>query len=184
MDRKIKAAIVSFRTQEAAFAKQVSEQNRRQYLIVNPSATPEDLSRLDESGAAEGVFRQALLRSDRRGEAQSALGNVRRRHEEIQRIERTLEELARMFEEVDAVVVAQEGAVREVEGHAEQAKGFVVKANVELDGAVSKARSARRKKWMCLGIVVLIVLIAVAIVLIIAKIEGWIVSVLLMMWTE
>jgi len=61
-------------------------------------------------------------------------------------------ELAQLFQDLEAAVVQQEPLVMNVEEQAELVKEDVTKANVELGGAVTSARAARRKKWWCLGI--------------------------------
>lgn len=50
-------------------------------------------------------------------------------------------------------MIEQEPAVMQIETRGEEVTEYVAKANVELDGALEKARAARRKKWWCLGIV-------------------------------
>ena len=61
-------------------------------------------------------------------------------------------ELAQLFQDVEAAVIQHEPAVEEIEQKAEATHENVGKANVEIDGAISKARSRRRKQWWCLGI--------------------------------
>ena len=62
-------------------------------------------------------------------------------------------ELAQLFQDLEALVVQQEPAVTQIEQKGEEVTENVGKGNVELDGAIVKARAARRKKWICLGIV-------------------------------
>jgi hypothetical protein len=61
--------------------------------------------------------------------------------------------LAQLFQDLEAAVIQQEPAVTQIEQRGEEVTDHVAKANTELDGAVKKARAARRKKWWCLGIV-------------------------------
>lgn len=61
--------------------------------------------------------------------------------------------LAQLFQDLEAAVVQQEPAVTQIEQRGEEVTDHVAKANTELDGAVKKARAARRKKWYCAGIV-------------------------------
>ena len=145
LDRRIRKAINHYQTVESQFRKDVQEQQRRQYLIVNPDATEEEIIQATESGADTQIFQQALLNSDRRGQAQSTLANVRQRHDAIQQIQRTMMELAQLFQDLDEIVMQQEPK-------AEETQTNMVQANEHLDVATGKARSARRKKWYCLGI--------------------------------
>lgn len=62
-------------------------------------------------------------------------------------------ELAQLFQDVEAAVIQHEPAVVEIEQKAEATHDNVGKATVEIDGAIAKARSRRRKQWWCLGIV-------------------------------
>jgi hypothetical protein len=62
-------------------------------------------------------------------------------------------ELSQLFQDLEAQVVQQEPAVTQIEQRGEEVNDHVAKANTELDGAVKKARSARRKKWWCFLIV-------------------------------
>ena len=94
-----------------------------------------------------------LIQSDRRGDAQRVAQNVRGRHQDIQKIEQQMMELAQLFQDLETLVVQQEPAVAQIEQKAEDITGNVGKGNTELDGAVKKARAARRKKWICLGII-------------------------------
>jgi syntaxin 1B/2/3 len=94
-----------------------------------------------------------LLTSDRRGQAQSSLRNVKERHEAIQKIERQMVELAQLFQDLDQIVMQQEPLVENIEQKGEEIHDNVVQANTEIGGAIEKARARNRKKWWCLLIV-------------------------------
>ena len=99
------------------------------------------------------MMSRQLLQSDRRGQSQSALRAVQGRHEAIQKIERQVIELAQLFEDMNALVVQQEDVVTNIDTQAAVVHENVEQANVQLDGAIEKARSRNRKKWWCLLIV-------------------------------
>ena len=92
------------------------------------------------------------MTSNRRGQAQSALHAVEGRHQAIHKIEEQMIELAQLFQDMEAAVVQQEPAVEIIDQKAEDTQMNISKGNEQLDQAVVKARSARRKKWICLGI--------------------------------
>lgn len=93
------------------------------------------------------------MSSDRRGQAQSSLRNVKERHDAIQKIERQMVELAQLFQDLDQIVMQQEPLVENIEQKGEEIHSNVVQANTEIGGAIEKARSRNRKKWWCLLIV-------------------------------
>ena len=62
-------------------------------------------------------------------------------------------ELAQLFQDMEAAVVQQEAPIEHIDAKAEDTVVHLDKGNEQLNQAVDKARSARRKKWICLGIV-------------------------------
>jgi len=173
LDRRIRKAIQTYQTQESSFRKDVTEQQRRQYLIVRPDATESEIREATESGADTQIFQQALMNADRRGQAQSTLRNVQQRHEAIQQIERTMIELQQLFQDLDAIVVQQEAPVMAIEQKAEETHTHLEAGNVHVEKAVNSARAARKKKWICLGICVAIILVIVLIIIIYGATQGW-----------
>lgn len=87
------------------------------------------------------------------------LGAVRARHNDIQQIERTLIELNKLFEDLAEAVIIQEPMVQQAEVHTENVKKDTEAGNVQLDKGIEHARRARRMKWWCFWIVVLIICI-------------------------
>lgn len=153
VDRRLKTAINQYQQVEREFRKASQDQMARQYRIVRPDASDAEVREAVEDPNNQQVFSSALIQSDRRGEAQTVARNVSQRHEDIQKIERQMIELAQLFQDLEALVVQQEPAVTQIEQRGEEVTQHVAQANTELGGAVVKARAARRKKWWCLGIV-------------------------------
>ena len=153
MDRRIRRAINSYQQVESQFRKEVQEQQRRQYLIVRPDATEAEIKEATQDGGDTQIFQQALMNADRRGQAQSTLRNVQQRHDAIQQIERTMLELQQLFQDLDAIVVQQEPLIQNIEQKAEETNTHLEAGNVHVAKAVDSARAARKKKWICLGIV-------------------------------
>ncbi|RMY82027.1 hypothetical protein D0862_12150 [Hortaea werneckii] len=174
LDRRIRRSINAFQQTESQFRREVQEQQRRQYLIVRPDATEQELQEATEAGGDQQIFQQALLNADRRGQAQSALRNVRERHDAIIKIERSMMELNQLLQDLDAIVVQQEPLVENIESKAEETNTHLEAGNVHVEKAVTSARAARKKKWICLGIVVAVIIVIVVIVLIYgATAGGW-----------
>lgn len=98
------------------------------------------------------------LKSNRSGQATSVLGAVRARHNELQRIEQTLTELATMFADLAQIVEAQDPVITHTEDNAIKTAEHVQKGNTEIEKANEHARRRNRLKWYCLLVVVLIIL--------------------------
>jgi len=73
-------------------------------------------------------------------------------------------ELAQLFTDLDQIVMQQEPMVANIEAKGEEVHDNVVKGNIEIGGAIEKARSRNRKKWWCLLICVLIIIIIAVVV--------------------
>ena len=69
---------------------------------VKPDASPDEVKAVVDDDQGGQIFSQALMNSNRYGEARSAYREVQERHTDIQRIENTLEELAQLFNDVSA----------------------------------------------------------------------------------
>jgi syntaxin 1B/2/3 len=152
VDRRLKTAINQYQQLDRDYRKKTNDQIARQYRIVRPDASDSEVREAVEDTSNRQVFSEALINSDRRGTALSIAQNVTGRHESVQKIERDMMELAQLFQDLDVLVVQQEAAVANIEQKGEEVNDHVQGANTELDGAVKKARAARRKKFYCLGI--------------------------------
>jgi len=97
------------------------------------------------------------MTSTRHGEARSALREVQSRHQDIQKIERTITELAQLFNEMSIMIEIQESAIDNIEQKAQETETQMESGLQATEQAVVKARSARRKKWYCIGLIVLII---------------------------
>lgn len=151
IDRKVKQSMNKLQQLDSDYRKQLQVRMERDYRIVRPDASDAEVREAVQDPNQQ-IFSQALINSDRRGQAGNVAQQVRGRHDAIQKIEQDMMELAQMFQDLDALVVQQEAAVTQIEQRGEEVTDHAAKANTELDGAVKKARAARKKKWICLGI--------------------------------
>ncbi|POS85301.1 hypothetical protein EPUL_002790 [Erysiphe pulchra] len=148
----------TYRQEELTYQSRYREQIARQYRIVNPDASEaevEEATNLD--WRSEGVF-QTVLKGNRSGHATTVLGAVRARHNELQRIEATLTDLAALFADMAQIVETQDPIIENTEQNAMQTTDHVEKANIQIDEAKKSAARARKLKWYCLLVGVLIVL--------------------------
>lgn len=103
------------------------------------------------------------LKSNRSGQANSVLGAVRARHNDIQRIEKTIGELAVLFQQLDEQVVYQEEPINQAEIQTAKVHDDTTGATHQLDQGIKSARRARKMKWWVFWIVVLIIVILAAV---------------------
>ncbi|KAL5604764.1 uncharacterized protein BROUX77_004950 [Berkeleyomyces rouxiae] len=143
---------------EAEYSRKYREQIARQYRVANPEATEEEVQAATEQDwSNEGVF-QTALHDSRMRHAQSALGAVRARHNDLQHIERSLQELSLLFDQIDSMTASQGAAIEAVEVKASEAVDNMEAGNKHVDEATAKARHTRKLKWWCTLLVLFILL--------------------------
>ncbi|TVY92180.1 Protein SSO2, partial [Lachnellula willkommii] len=166
LGRKLQEANEVYQNMDREFQKKLKEQTMRQYRIVRPEASEAEVNDAAEGRSQEQMFSQALMQSNRRGQAQSTMQAVKSRHDEIQKIEQQIKTLAQLFKDMDTLVVQQEAPIANIEMKGEEVVENMDKGNAQIGTAIQSARNTRKWKWWCLGIVVLIIAIIVIIVLI------------------
>lgn len=153
VDREVKAVITKYQTVESEFQAAVKQQMGRQFRIVRPEATDEEVQAAIDDTSSGQIFSQALMQSDRQGRARAALSAVQDRHKELLKIEQQMTELFQLMQDLDTLVVKQEEVVAHIDNSAEEVVENLDKGNEEIAVAVTTARATRKKKWICLGIV-------------------------------
>jgi len=155
-------ALQNYQQVEQQYRTRYRQRVERQFKIVKPDATPEEVAAVvqGDEGAGGQVFSQALTSTTRYGESRAAYREVQERHEDIRKIERTLAELAQLFVDMDVLVTQQEETINAIETAAVHVEQDTEAGLAQTKKAVDHARSARRKRWICF-IIFLIVLAAV-----------------------
>ncbi|KAG6878685.1 hypothetical protein C0993_011500 [Termitomyces sp. T159_Od127] len=160
---KFVEAIQHYQTVEQQYRTKYKQRMERQFKIVKPDATPEEIRAVvnDEQGGQ--IFSQALLSSNRYDGSRAAYREVQERHEDIKRIEKTLGELAQLFNDMSVLVEQQDETINAVETQAHTVAQDTEAGLGYTEKAVVSARAARKKRWICFFIC-LIVLIIVGVV--------------------
>ncbi|KAH9857074.1 t-SNARE [Lenzites betulinus] len=169
--QKFMEAIQNYQTVEQQYRQKYKQRLERQYKIVKPDATPDEVKAVVDDDQGGQIFSQALMNSNRYGEARSAYREVQERHADIKKIEKTLTELAQLFndmsilvEQQDEQITAINDTVKEVEKDVETGLNYTQKA-------VDSARSARKKRWICF-ILCIVILIIIAIVVAVVVLQN------------
>ncbi|KAG8217829.1 t-SNARE [Butyriboletus roseoflavus] len=157
-------AIQNYQQVEQQYRQKYKQRMERQFKIVKPDATPEEIRAVvnDESGGQ--IFSQALMNSNRYGESRAAYREVQERHQDIQRIEQTIAELAQLFNDMSIMVEQQSDMIDNIETTAASVEKDMEAGVGHTDKAIGSARAARKKRWICFFLT-LIILAIVAIIL-------------------
>jgi len=161
---KFVEAIQNYQTVEQQHRQKYKQRLERQYKIVKPDASPEEIRAVVEDDNGGQIFSQALLNTNRYGESKAAYREVQERHKDIQKIERTLGELAQLFNDMSILVEQQDETLDVIEdtaAHVEKDTEVGLDHTVK---AVASGRAARKKRWICFGLIILLLVIIAIII--------------------
>ncbi|GJJ12071.1 hypothetical protein Clacol_006312 [Clathrus columnatus] len=131
---------------------------RAQQLLaeIKPDATPEEIKTVVEESGGEQIFADALQSTTRYGVARVAYQEVQERQADIKKIEYTLGELAQLFNDMSILIDQQNEVVDEIEQRAGTVAIDSEQGLKQTERAVKSARSARRKRWICFFLTLII----------------------------
>jgi t-SNARE complex subunit (syntaxin) len=139
-------------------------QLERQYLIVKPMATREELDRVVGADGANVLTQQMLFSMANKALAQTQLTEMKERHHEIVTIEKSIQEIHEMFMDM-ALIVDQQGELIDRLGeHVENTLEYTQKGASQVEAAVASKRRSQRIKWI-LSIIGLVLLIIIGVTL-------------------
>lgn len=151
--------INEYRIVESNSREQTRQQSERQYKIIKPDATPQEIKAAVEDGDSSQYFQQALMQSNRRGEARTVLNEVQARHRELLKLEKTMAELTQLFHDMEELVIEQDQAIQQIDEQVGNAQHDIEQGVGHTNKAVKSAKAARKKRKWCAFIIFIIVVI-------------------------
>jgi len=161
---KFVESIQQYQTVEQQYRQKSKQRMERQFKIVKPDATPDEVRQVVNDDSGGQIFSQALLNTNQYGASKAAYKEVQDRHQDIKRIEQTLAELAQLFNDMSILVEQQD---EQIDVIADQATKIDVDVEAGLgytEKAVDSAKAARKKRWICF-ILLIVILIIIAIII-------------------
>lgn len=150
------AAIQRLSSEQLEFKDRQQKALQRQWRILHPDATEEELQSLGTEYAGARMFAMDMA-SDM--QERFALEEARARHDEMLSLEKSVEELAQLFLDMQDMVNSQGEQVVTITQHVEESREATQKASKELKDAVVKQKKRRRLKWIIACCCVLLLLI-------------------------
>ncbi|KAI1313467.1 Plasma membrane t-SNARE, secretory vesicle fusion [Mortierella claussenii] len=168
LSKQFKDAVSRYQNVQYQNGQKTKETAARQLRIANPAATDDDIRRLMEEDQGQ-IFSQQLLQQARGQQAALALNNVQDRQRELHKLQESIVELSQLYQQLEHLISDQDLTFQEIEGNVNRAELDIEKGLGQVEQARQSAISARKKKWMFVGIIALIIII----ILIIGAIQGW-----------
>jgi syntaxin 1B/2/3 len=144
-------------------------QLERQYKIARPNASDAEVANAIDNSNGNGVFQQQIL-SSRVQDQRRVLGEVENRQHALQNIEKSLMQLFDLMQDMQVLLEEQGTMINSIEDNVESAAVHVEDGSKELSKGVEHAKSARKKKWICFWIfIVLLIIVGIVIYLQVIK---------------
>ncbi|KAM9995537.1 hypothetical protein ACTFIY_001734 [Dictyostelium cf. discoideum] len=136
------------------------EKIERQYKIVKPDATQEEIREAIDSGDSKKIFEETILYTHLHTQAKNALDYIQDRHNDILKLEQSIAELHQLFLDMAILVETQGELLNQIEANVESTV-LNTKEGVENLAEANRQHKKSRKKMYILLIIVAIVLVAI-----------------------
>lgn len=135
---------------------------KRRCRIVNADISEDEIETMLDEGKTQ-MFNASILEDTTK--AREQLNELKDRHDEFLKLERSIREVHDLFIELGALVTQQGEMINNIAYNVEQATEKVEKGRKDLSDAERHQRSARRKKVICAAIIIVAVLILLLVIL-------------------
>lgn len=90
MTQKFIDSVNEYQDIQQKYKTKYKDRLERQYKIVKPNATHEEIEKAMESGAGSDLFAQQILMGPQHAEAKKALYDIQERHQDIVKLEKSI----------------------------------------------------------------------------------------------
>jgi len=171
LTRKFVDLMGEYQEIQTKYKNKYRERVERQYRIVKPHATRDEIDKALDSGDQQPeIFTQQILQGPGHAAARNALADIQERHKDITRLETSIQELHQLFLDMSVLVESQGELLDQIEYTVGQSVNYTGKAIEELRTANKYQKKIRKK--MCCIIVVVIIIIAILIATIVPNLGG------------
>ncbi|KAL2524644.1 putative Syntaxin [Abeliophyllum distichum] len=162
LTKKFKDLMTAFQTLRQKIDEEYREVVERRVITVTGTRPDEEtINNLIETGNSEQIFQKAIQESGR-GEVLSTLEEIQERHDAVKEIEQKLLDLHQIYLDMAVLVEAQGEILDNIESQVSNAVDHVQSGTTALQNAKKLQKNSR--KWMCIAIIILLIIIAITVV--------------------
>jgi len=167
LTRKFVDLMADYQELQTKYKNKYRERAERQYKIVKPEATIEELEAAVEDPKANEIFTQQFFHGNQTA-ARTALADIQERHKDIMKLETSIAELHQLFLDMSVLVESQGELLDQIEYTVSQSVNYTGKAVEELRTA-NKYQKKVRKKMCCVIVIILIIIVVIAVPLLTSR---------------
>lgn len=160
--KKFKELMTEFQTLRQRIQDEYREVVERRVMTVT-GTRPDDetIDHLIETGNSEQIFQKAMQEAGR-GQVLNTVEEIQERHDVVKEIEKKLLDLHQIYLDMAVLVEAQGEILDNIENQVTSAVDHVQRGTTVLQNAKKLQKNSR--KWMCIAIIILLVIVAVIVV--------------------
>ena len=160
MTKKFSKAISKYQKSQINFKNAERKRLERQYKIVHPEATPEEIDRVlnNDSSDSTQIFIQRMLTRSKQEESDTIMQETKERHQNIKRLAKSIQELQQLYMDMQNILEEQDEIMIIIGEDIEAAKDDGSNAHDEVRQAVIDKHQARRK-WIYLSCFIFVLLL-------------------------
>jgi t-SNARE complex subunit (syntaxin) len=113
LTRRFVELMSEYQAVQSKYKHKYRERVERQYKIVKPEATREEIEHVLEGDAQQEIFTQQILQQPGHAAAKNALADIQERHRDIHRLEQSIAELHQLFLDMSVLVESQARATHQ-----------------------------------------------------------------------
>jgi len=157
LTKKFLDLMSEYQETQTKYKNKYRERVARQFRIVNPQASEEEIDKAIESGDTQVFARQIL--DKKHTAAKEALAYIETRHLEIQRLEQSIIELHNLFLDMATLVEAQSELIDQIEYNVSKSVAHTAEGLDNLRQAKAYQKKGRKKLFCLICILVIIFLV-------------------------
>ncbi|KAK0590060.1 hypothetical protein LWI29_022261 [Acer saccharum] len=162
LTKKFRDLMTEFQTLRQKIQDEYREVVERRVITVTGSRPDEEtIDHLIETGNSEQIFQKAIQEQGR-GQVINTLEEIQERHDAAKEIEKKLLDLQQIYLDMAVLVEAQGEILDNIESQVANAVTSVQTGTSALQNAKKLQRNSR--KWMCIAIIILLLIVAVIVV--------------------
>lgn len=160
--KKFRDLMMEFQTLRQRIQDEYREVVERRVITVTGTRPDEEtIDHLIETGNSEQIF-QTAMQDMGRGQVLNTLEEIQERHDAVKELEKKLLDLYQVYLDMAVLVEAQGEILDNIESQVSNAVDHVQSGTTALQTAKKLQRNSR--KWMCIAIVILLVIVGIIVV--------------------
>lgn len=162
LTQKFKELVQEFQEAQQSYKDKYRERIERQIKIVKPNYSQKDVDSA-MTGDAQQIFADQILASTSHAIAINALADVQERHQDIIKLEKSINQLHQLFVDLSVLVESQGEMLDHIEESVKNSENYTRKGAEALTTAVTRQKRSRKKLFILGGCVLVILLIVIVV---------------------